>query len=110
MKARGFTWEDWEEHLLRDLAEECVEQARNEEEANADHPAEAKSDEDLMSAEEVCKELKFSLSTLRRNTKGRKLAYIKRDGRLKFRRADVERYDQTLHSGKLKIRHNARHS
>ena len=78
----------WEERLLRDLADECIEQANNEE-ANAAIP-----EHELMTATEVCKKLAWSLSTLRRNTKARKLAYIKRDGRLKFRRADVERYDK----------------
>jgi hypothetical protein len=34
------------------------------------------------------------MSTLRRNTKSRKLAHIKRDGKLFFKRADVERYDK----------------
>lgn len=33
------------------------------------------------------------LATLYRNTKFRKLAYIERDGKLMFKRANVERYD-----------------
>ena len=59
-----------------------------------EEPTEPISAHELMSTKEVCEKLQWSRSTLLRNIRARKLAYIKRDGRLKFRRADVERYDQ----------------
>jgi hypothetical protein len=80
-------WTNWEQRFLRE-----------EEEAYRNAPAEEPTKEipkhELMSAEEVCAQKRWSLSTLRRNTRSRKLSYIRRDGRVWFRRADVEAYDQ----------------
>ena len=39
-------------------------------------------------------ELRWSMSKLRRNVRSRKLAYIKEDGQMWFRRADVERHEK----------------
>jgi len=77
----------WEERLLRELAEEWIQ------EANADQPTEIIPAHELMTTEEVLTKLRMSLATLYRNTKSRKLACIKRDGRLMFKHTDVERYD-----------------
>jgi hypothetical protein len=62
--------------------------------APAEEPTEAIPAHDLMSPKEVLERLRWSLSTLRRNTKSRKLAYIKRDGKVWFKLYDVERYDK----------------
>src|ERR1700730_15764088 len=68
----------WEALLLRELADEGIAEA-NAEESNAALPA-----HELMTAEEVCTNLRMTARTLYRYTKARKLAYIKRDGRLLF--------------------------
>ena len=80
-------WANWEEKFLRE-EEEAYRNAPPEE------PAEPIPTHDLMSAKEVLDKLRWSLSTLRRNTKSRKLPYIKRDGKVWFKRADVENYDK----------------
>ncbi len=87
IKSDPEVWRDWEKRFL--LEEEEVYRQQTLEEPTEPVPA-----HELMSAKEVCTKLQFSRSTLLRNIRARKLAYIKRDGRLKFRRADVERYDQ----------------
>jgi excisionase family DNA binding protein len=84
-------WQDWENQFLREEQEDAYREATPD---DADQPAQPIAEHDLMTAKEVCAKLRWSLSTLRRNTRSRKLAYIKRDGRVKFRRADVERYDK----------------
>jgi Helix-turn-helix domain len=80
-------WANWQERFLQE-----------EEEAYRNQPAEEPTvdipQHELMDAKEVCAKKRWSLSTLKRYTKARKLAYIKRDGKLMFRREDVERYDK----------------
>ena len=71
--------------LARDLADECIAEA-NAEQVNAAIP-----EHELMTGEEVLAKLRMSLPTLYRYTKSRTLAYVKRNGRLMFKRADVER-------------------
>jgi hypothetical protein len=83
----SLTWADWE----RKFVDEEIEAYR---EQGPEEPAEVIPAHDLMDAKEVCTKLRWSMATLRRNTKSRKLAHIKRDGRVMFRRADVERYDK----------------
>jgi excisionase family DNA binding protein len=80
-------WADWEKKFV----EEEIEAYRN---ATPEEPTEVNAEHDLMTAEEVCAKLRWSMSTLRRNTRSRKLAHIKRDGRVMFKRTDVERYDK----------------
>lgn len=80
-------WANWEERFFQEEAEAYREQQPEE-------PTEPVPTHELMSAKEVCTKLRWSMSTLRRNTKNRKLAYVKRDGRVMFKRADVERYDK----------------
>ena len=79
-------WTNWEQRFLREEEEAYRDQT-------AEEPTEPIPTHELMTPVEVCTKLRWSLSTLRRNTKSRKLAYIKRDGRVWFKRADVERYD-----------------
>jgi ATP phosphoribosyltransferase regulatory subunit HisZ len=74
-------WDDWEKRLLHELERECIEEAKAEEES-ANQPKQVEHAHDLMTAQEVCEELEWYMSTLRRNTRARKLAYIKRDGRV----------------------------
>jgi hypothetical protein len=74
----------WEEQFLLEEIENYRETAEEQ----------AIPQRDLMSSAEVCEALQWSVSTLRRNTKARKLGYIKRDGRVWFKRQDVARYDK----------------
>ena len=80
-------WANWQERFLQE-----------EEEAYRNQPAEEPTVEtpqhELMDAKEVCAKKRWSLSKLRRNVRSRKLAYIKEDGKMWFRRADVERYEK----------------
>jgi excisionase family DNA binding protein len=78
-------WTNWEARFLEEEEQAYREQS-------PEVPTEIIPQHDLMSPREVCIELRWSLSTLRRNTKSRKLAYIKEAGKVKFKRADVERY------------------
>jgi len=87
IQADSEVWRDWEKRFLLEEEEAYRQQTPAE-------PTEAVPAHDLMSTKEVCAKLQWSRSTLLRNIRARKLAYIKRDGRLMFRRADVERYDQ----------------
>jgi hypothetical protein len=80
-------WANWEERFLAEEAEAHREQQPEE-------PTEVVARHDRMSSKEVCEHLRWSVSKLRRNVKSRKLAYIKEDGKMWFRRADVERYDK----------------
>jgi hypothetical protein len=80
-------WANWEQRFL----EEEEEAYRN---APAEEPAIETPKHELMDPKEVCSTLIISMSTLKRYTKARKLAYIKRDGRLWFRREDIKRFDQ----------------
>lgn len=80
-------WAGWEKKFV----EEEIEAYRN---ATPEEPTEVIPEHDLMTPGEVCAKLRWSLRTLYRNTKARKLGYVKRDGRLKFRRVDVEGYDK----------------
>jgi hypothetical protein len=80
-------WQSWEEKFFQ----EEVEAYRN---GTPEEPAEVIPQHELMTAKEVCAKKRWSMSKLKRNIKARKLAYIKEDRRLWFRRADVERYEE----------------
>jgi hypothetical protein len=77
-------WRNWEQRFLDEEEQAYREAAENQ----------AVPQRDLMTSVEVCEALQWSTSTLRRNTKARKLAFIKRDGRVWFKREDVARYDK----------------
>lgn len=80
-------WANWEERFIREEEEAYRQQP-------AEEPTEAIPEHELMTAGEVCGKLDWSLRTLYRNTKVRKLGYVKTEGTLKFRRVDVEGYDK----------------
>jgi excisionase family DNA binding protein len=79
---------DWEGRLLRDLADECIEQANNEEQASQPKPT----PDDYMITKEVCAKLRVTERTLYRYVKSRKLTVHKIDGKLLFKREDVDRF------------------
>lgn len=87
IKFDPLVWANWVEKFE-------AEEEENYHDTPAEEPAVAIPEHDLMDAKEVCTKLRWSLSTLKRNTKARKLGYIKRDGKLMFKRVDVERYDK----------------
>jgi excisionase family DNA binding protein len=78
----------WEERLLRDLADECIEQVNNEESGQQPRPA----PDDYMVTKEVCAKLRVTERTLYRYVKSRKLTVHKIDGKLLFKREDVDRF------------------
>ena len=80
-------WANWEEKFLREEEEAYRD-------APAEEPTEAIPEHDRMTSKEVMEKLRWSMSKLRRNVKSRKLAYIKEDGKMWFRRADVERHEE----------------
>jgi excisionase family DNA binding protein len=80
-------WGDWQTKFIEEEIEAYRDQVPEE-------SAEVIPEHELMTGDEVCTKLRWSLRTLYRNTKARKLPYVKRDGRLMFKRADVERYDK----------------
>jgi hypothetical protein len=83
----ALAWANWEQRFLEEEEQAYREQLPEE-------PTEVVPRRDRMSSKEVMDELIWSMSTLRRRVRSRKLAYIKEDGKMWFRRADVERYKQ----------------
>lgn len=77
------------EDIQKKFIEEEIEAYR---ELVPEEPVEVVPRHDRMTSKEVCEELRWSMSKLRRNVKERKLAYFKEDGKLYYKRADVERY------------------
>jgi Helix-turn-helix domain len=86
-KFNAVLWANWEQRFLEE-----EEQAYREQEP--EEPTELVPKHDRMTSKEVMNELRWSMSTLRRRVSSRKLAYYKEDGKMFFRRADVERYKQ----------------
>jgi hypothetical protein len=80
-------WANWEQRFL-DEEEQAYRELEPEE------PTELVPKHDRMTSKEVMTELRWSMSTLRRRVSSRKLAYCKEDGKMFFRRADVDRYKQ----------------
>jgi len=80
-------WANWEQRFLEE--EEQVYREQTPEEPTQEIPL-----HELMDAKEVCAKKRWSLSKLCRNVRSRKLAYIKEDGKMWFRRADVKRYEK----------------
>ena len=76
-------WANWEQRFLEE------EEYR---ELQPEEPTEVVPRHDRMTSKEVCEELRWSMSKFRRNVRARKLAYYKEDGKMYYKRADVERY------------------
>jgi len=87
VKFSPLVWADWEERFFR-------EEEENNRIAPDAEPTEPVKKHDLMTAEEVCDELRITLRTLYRYVKSRKLTCVKMDGRLLFERADVARFKE----------------
>jgi len=80
-------WRNWEQRFLEEEEQAYCE-------LQPEEPTEVVPRHDRMSSKEVMAELRWSMSKLRRNVGSRKPAYIKEDGQMWFRRADVERHEK----------------
>jgi hypothetical protein len=85
-------WHNWEQRFLEE--EEQAYREHQPSNSIGEESTEAVPRHDRMTSKEVMVELRWSMSKLRRNVRSRKLAYIKEDGQMWFRRADVERHEK----------------
>jgi excisionase family DNA binding protein len=85
----------WEERLLRELADECIDEANAEDSAKPRRkalPTEKRSD--LLDIKDAADYLRVSVRTVTTLKKNKQLTYSRVRGQLRFRKIDLDRYLQ----------------